>query len=151
MCIELWPGNHFKDDIDKLRTHPLHGKSVALLRAFIEELKADQSALALLNHANDSCYKPLFNIKLIGCFQKKGYNIYRVRPLDGLGHFRIIIAYDVEYDDFYMLALVLKKPENKDQIIKSFEDYYYDYELNHPITTRIYNEYDDALGLRKIS
>jgi len=85
-------------------------------------------------------YTPYFNVKAIESLHDQGYNIYRIRPLGTQSsRYRILYAYDAEYDEFYLLAIVGKAPT-----IPSLGSgiYNFNYEPTHPVTIRICQEYD---------
>ena len=86
-------------------------------------------------------------MRTIAWMQDRGFNMYRIRPLQGLGQYRILYAFDVEYDDFYALAIVRKRPEVLPAGVGPWD--YYNYERNHPISTRVLDEYD-RIGLPKL-
>ncbi|WP_118182104.1 hypothetical protein [Paraburkholderia phosphatilytica] len=144
----LYPGDSIEDDLNRIAT--VNGLVDAdLLRAFMEQLGGCEDALwQLVKHRAERTYPaPTFNSKLIECLLADGYNIGRIRPMPALAKYRILYAYDNEYDDIYTLAVVEKVPHDESEPDLAR---YYDYERNHPISVRAVGEYD-AIGVPRVS
>lgn len=146
---EIYDGDHLEDDLDAILADPETSADVDLINAFLDEIAGSDDAKRTLTQWPGEHSPPHFNVKGIDCFQKKmGLNCYRIRPLSRrLKQYRIIFALDVDRDDFYLLAIVRKRPDpfpaNADP--KKF----YNYEPSHQISIRISEEYE-SLRLRKL-
>jgi len=137
----LFEGDHIGDDLGLIGAR--NGQDDAdLLLAFLEELGNREDALwQLVRHRAERTYpSPTFNSRLIEWMLEDGYNIGRIRPIPALSRYRILYGYDNEYDDIYSLAVVEKPPQGLQP-----PDYarYYNYERDHPISSRVIDEYVD--------
>lgn len=142
---QLYDGDHVETDLAVIRADPSYGGDADLLAAFLDELGRSEDALWKLCRWNDEHSSPWFNCKAITCFQTAGINMYRIRPLSPkLGRYRILYAYDAEYEDFHILAIVVKKPTDMPQGASPQD--YYNYEPDHPVSIRATSEYD-SIGI----
>ena len=125
-----------------------HARDVDLLNAFLDEIASSESALWKLSKWSDENARPFFNCKAVSCFQEKGYNVYRVRPLKGsLRKYRILYAYDAPRDEFHLLAVGIKPPDPMPSPPEPWS--FYNYEIDHPTSKCILREYDDR-GFTKL-
>lgn len=128
----------------------LHYLAPILAPNVVNEIKSfviqiDETCEHILARWKDQNNKPFFNVKALDCFQNEGYNIYRLRPLGTrLTRYRIVYAYDNEYDDFYLLAVTEKPLEISENKLLSnlMHNRIYNYEPDHHITKRIKDDYD---------
>ena len=122
--IEIYEGDYFEDDLSGLDERDL-------INVFLDELEDSPKVLDELTKWNsEHNSNPMFNVKAIVEFHKKGFNLYRIRPLaKRINKYRIIYAYNGLRDEIYLLAIV-KKEE-------------YNYEPNNSISQRIFDEYDE--------
>jgi hypothetical protein len=146
---ELYSGEGFDSDIAAMRA--LDGQSARcadLITVLLAEISSSENAVWKLVKHESEYRNPSFNCKAINSFLLIGYNISRLRPLFSIANrYRILFAYDNEYDDFYLLGIA-----QKCQIAipgSSLSESYYDYQLDHPVTQRIFDEYD-LLGLPRL-
>ena len=139
----IYSGDYYEDDLKYLAEHSSNKDIKVFIEAFIAEVEESQSAELCLMQWKADCVNPFFNVRAINHLQKKGYNLYRLRPLGSnkINRFRIIYAYDNEYDDFYLLAVVEKLSENQKGI--TVHDRIYNYEEAHAIIERVCDEYDE--------
>lgn len=141
----LYDGDYLAEDLDRLIENSRVSRYAKLIEPFLDELAGSQDALETMLRRKDEYPNPLFNVRAVDCFLKRGYNISRIRPFPGgLGRFRILFALDPQDDAFYLLAIVEKIIEPIPSGATSAD--FYNYERNHPITERICKEYD-TLGL----
>lgn len=139
--LSLYDGDHVEDDLARLSARTDSGHDADMIDAFLTQLAESNDALWTLTKWSADFHNPYFNCKAISCFQTAGYNIYRIRPLGGrISRYRILYAYDSKHDDFYILAVTIKKP----QVLPHNADLnaYYDYEPDHILTERAKSEYD---------
>lgn len=68
------------------------------------------------------------------------YNMYRMRPTAVVPVYRMLYAFDPQYEEFHVLAVVRKLPKTAPGYDQSK---HYDYEPNHHISVRVLSEYDD--------
>ena len=129
-------------DLDQISTwSPEDGDD---LRAFLQELEDSGDLLERLSswHYAHAYADPQFDCRAIDCLQRRGYNVYRLKALRlewARRYYRIVYAYDVAYDDFIVLAVVLRLT---DRTPPELREHCYDYQPNHPITQRICTEYE---------
>lgn len=134
----LYDGDYVQEDLDRIRaTCP---EDAALLDAFLTQIGESEEAIWALSKRNAEHPDPLFNVKAIDCFHDRGYNLYRIRPIKLLDRYRIIYAFDAEYDNFYVLGITRKKNHDAPRTIDSD---FYNYEPGHPLSKRVCEEYDD--------
>lgn len=120
-----------------------------LIDAFLTQIAESEDAMWELTKWPGENANPFFNVKGVQMLQQQGYNIYRIRPLTRrLSKYRILYAYDAQHDDFYVLAIVMKRPAVLPP--ESLPNDFYNYENLHPITLRICDEYG-TLKLPRIS
>lgn len=144
----LCEGDSYQSDLEYLVEHSVHKDIATLIHAFIVQVDESNDAKWCLTQWKGENDNPFFNVRAINTLQSQGFNIYRVRPLGSrLSRYRILYAYDSEYDDFYLLAVVEKPPENEVGTVT--HDRVYNYEHDHAITKRICEEYD-ATGIPRI-
>lgn len=142
--LRLYDGDHLEDDLALIAQ--VSQDDADLLDAFLTQISESQDALWALTKRMSEHPDPLFNERAIECFQSKGYNVYRIRPLRFLSHYRIIYAFDAQHDEFYVLAVTRKKPFDAPPDIDPER---YNYEPHHPLSQRICDEYD-ALGIPRL-
>lgn len=131
-----------------LAENSVHKDIASLMHALIVQIDESEDAQWCLTKWKGDNDNPFFNVRAINFLQQQGYNVYRLRPLGNrLSRYRVIYAYDNEYDDFHLLAVVEKPPEDEAGFV--VHERVYNYEQNHEITRRICEEYD-AIGLPKI-
>jgi hypothetical protein len=139
----VYNGDHLDADIDTIRDDASISRDADLLNAFLDEVAGSEEALwQLLRRNTEHDARPglWFNCKAVECFLDAGYNVSRMRPLQGrLRKYRILYAYEKDRNELHLLAVVLKRPDPAPQISNPR---HYDYEPNHPISKRIRNEYD---------
>ena len=146
---ELYDGNYVQADLDNLRASLETSSDADLIDAFLTQLAESEDALWKLVKRSSEFDDPFFNCKAVNCFLYDGYNICRIRPLGSrLSNYRILYGYDNVHDDFYILAVTIKRP--KLLPINATQNLYYDYEPNHPISVRVKSEYD-SLKLPRLS
>ena len=132
--LEVYTGDYFDEDLAGLPEQDL-------INAFLDEIQGSIDARWQMTKRIGEWYTPHFNVKTVDSLQAKGYNIYRIRPLSPrLSKYRILYGYDAEFDQFYLLAVAIKKPQNA---ASTSNPYYYNYEPTHRITLRICAEYDN--------
>jgi len=149
IVLRVYDGDHLEEDFEKLRAVPSTSKEADVIDAFLTQIAESEDALWTLNKWSAEFSNPHFNCKAINCFQDSGYNIYRIRPLGRrISQFRILYAYDQHNDDYYLLAITIKKPDVL-PLGATLNDYY-DYEPNHPISQRVRSEYE-RLGLPRLN
>ena len=144
----LYTGDHVESDLQTIADR--NGRNDADdLRSFLEELGSREDALwQLVRHRSERTYpSPTFNSRMIEILLGERYNIGRIRPVPRLSKYRILYAYDNQHDDIYVLAIVEKLPVD---VANAVPERYYDYERNHPVTSRIVDEYD-SLGIPRIA
>lgn len=127
--IEIYEGDYFESDLSVL-------DECDIINAFLDELEDSQKVLDELTKWDaEHNSNPMFNVKAIVEFHKKGFNLYRIRPLvKRINKYRIIYAYNGQKDEIYLLAIV-KKGE-------------YNYEPDDPVSQRVFGEYD-RIGIPK--
>lgn len=127
------------DDLAALAADPATHNDAAVIDAFLAELDENEVLLdRLCGWHYSQTADPAFDCQALAIFQKAGYNVYRLKvwSLEWAGkRYRIIYAYDTEYNEYRVLAIV-KRSE-------------YDYEADHHITKKIMAEYD-AIGIPHI-
>lgn len=139
MCLYIDP--NAQADIDAFKADPARENDAYLLEAFIERIAGLDDLSPILRQWPGEHVDPSFNTKGFSEQQRAGYNLYRLRPLTRrLWEYRILYAYDSEYEDIYILAVVIKRPEHLPA--QSSERDFYNYEHDHPITQRIRNDYE---------
>lgn len=143
----LYDGEFIRQDLDQLRAIEGCAQDAVRLDAFLEQVGASEEAVWSLRQWHGEHPDPLFSMRAITWMQNAGFNLYRIRPLKGLGQYRILYAYDVEYDDSYALAVVRKRPIDLSPGAGQWD--YYNYERDHPISTRVLDEYE-RLDLPKL-
>ena len=146
-----YDGDHLESDLSFIRENSNNASGVNdadLLDAFLTQISENEELCwKLVKWESENNTPPFFNCKAINCFQEKGYNVYRLRPTTSLlKKYRIIYALNAQDNEIHYLAIAVKRP---DRITNATDPYYYDYEPDHPISKRIFNEYD-ASGLPKI-
>ena len=103
--------------------------------ALLEQLKNDSELIdKLLDHDFEENHGIKFNVSKYQEFWQAGYDIWRLRALDGGSAalpYRIIYAYDVKGPGFCVLAIVNRS---------------FNYDSSHAITKRIRSTYEN-LGL----
>lgn len=148
--MEVFFTEEFEEDLAQIALDPnLRGEEMEIY-AYFEELCASHSDLLTLTKHGNVIYSPWGQVSKVINLQDQGYCIYRLKPLPPKGHlgkYRFIYAHDIEFDDFYLLAIVKKiylngQPDPRYKI--------YDYELQNPLTLRIIQQYT-VLGLRTLS
>jgi len=147
--MDVFFTDDFDRDLDEIASDPnLRGDEMEIY-AYVEELCASCRALLTLTKHGQVIYSPWGQVSKVLGLHQQGYGIYRLKPLPpkgSLGKYRFIYAHDVEFDDFYLLAIV-KKFYSGDQPDPRYK--IYDYELQDPLTQRIVQQYE-LLGLRKL-
>lgn len=139
--LKIFDGDALTDDLDKL-------DDGHLIDAFLTQISESEEAMWELSKWPGENANPFFNVKGIQTLQSQGYNIYRIRPLTSrLKKYRILYAYDAPHDDFYILAIVIKRPPVLPP--ECLPNEFYNYEPNHPITVRVCDEYS-TLNLPRI-
>jgi hypothetical protein len=139
----IYPGDYYEDDLEYLAQHSENKNVKIFIEAFIAEIAESQGATWCLMQWKGDNKNPFFNVSAINHLQNKGYNLYRLRPLGSshINRYRVIYAYDNQYDSFYLLAVVEKPPEHeKGNIV---HDRIYNYEEDHAIIKRVCDEYDE--------
>ncbi|MEZ0316569.1 MAG: hypothetical protein ACAH10_06715 [Methylophilaceae bacterium] len=132
--LAVYDGDYITEDLRKLPQN-----HADLIEAFLQELIDDERALTTLLRRDAVNHCPDFNSKVIEFLLRAGYNLARISPKGGiLGRYRIIYAIDNQHDDFYLLAIVEKN------FTDTYTEAKYNYEPNHPITTRICAEYEHS-------
>lgn len=120
--------------------------------AFLEVIDGSDDLMGRLCswHYRQTHEDPQFDCKAVVSLQREGFNVYRMYSLVmewGRRHYRILYAYEsaVNPDDevFHILAVVLKRTSDTPPELR---DEAYNYELNHPVTLRIRDDYE-GLGL----
>ena len=130
----------------QLDTDPCVGENADVLYNLLIDIDESPDILWTLSAREQQNSDPHFNVKTVDSLQAKGFNVSRLRPLSRrLKDFRVIYAFDAEYEDFYVLAIVRKLQavlniENKES---------FNYEPNHPITKRVCELYD-AINIPRI-
>jgi hypothetical protein len=128
-------------DIDRLSQIPARQVHARLLTALFEHIGELEDSARVLTQWPGYNANPAFNTKGFTHWQNRGYNLYRLRPLtQQLWEYRVLYAYDAEYEDIYVLAVVIKRP-NAVPANASAGDYY-NYENDHLITKRVCDDYD---------
>lgn len=144
----FYDGDHLETDFDVLRANAETSRDVELLDALLTQISESSEAAWSLTQWPGENTNPHFNVKGIECLQRRGYNCYRLRPLGRrLKQYRIIYAYDSDDSDFYILAIVRKVPDVLPE--GATREEYYDYQINHPITLRICDEYE-SFDIRRL-
>lgn len=140
IVLPIYNGDHIDDDIKEI-SKSSRSSDIPLLLAFIQQLSGSEDARwRLIRRKDENCSSPYFNCCAIECFQKRGFNLYRLRPVKSrIDIYRIIYAYDSEYDDIYFLAIVIAKKENHTP--PPPESLHYDYAQDNSKTKRIEEEY----------
>lgn len=136
--IRAYDGDYLEKDFEALDVLNGDARDTDLLRAFLDLLDDSQDLLWKLTKWGDANHEhPMFNCKAIGCFHEKGYFVYRIRPFFGkLGRYRILYVYDGQDEAIHYLSVVKKKDEVTGEG--------YNYEAEHPISRRIFDEYDGS-------
>jgi len=120
--------------------------------AFLEVMDGSDDLMGhLCNwHYRQTHQNPQFDCKAVVSLQRSGFNVYRMYSLEmewGKRHYRILYPYEsapVPDDEvFHILAVVLKRTKDT---LPELRDRAYDYELDHPITRRVRDDYE-SLGL----
>ncbi|CAG9177810.1 hypothetical protein LMG32289_03914 [Cupriavidus pampae] len=142
--LNLYDGDNVQEDLDRIRQVSLADGD--LLDVFLTQIAESREAIWSLSQRAGEHPDPLFSVKVIECFQQRGFNVSRIRPLRLLSQYRVIVAFDAQNDDFYVLAVVRKKPHDAPAAIDPDS---YDYEPDHPLSHRVCDEYDD-LGIPRI-
>lgn len=138
----FYDGDHLEDDLARMPDGDL-------IDAFLTGVSTSDDAIRELTKWPGENANPFFNAKGVQTLQQQGYNIYRIRPLSRrLRKYRILFAYDKQHDDFYVLAIAMKRPAALSP--ENLPDDFYNYEHNHPITKRICRECD-ILKIPRIS
>jgi hypothetical protein len=134
--LRAYDGDYLEGDFEALDTLNGNSRDTDLLRTFLNLLDESQDLLWKLTKRDDASYEhPKFNCKAIDCFQKKGYFVYRIRPFfEKLGCYRILYVYDGQDEAIHYLSVVKKK--------NGVTEESYNYEEEHPISLRIFDEYD---------
>ncbi len=150
--IDLYPGDYFYKDLAGITSKREYRRGDEhLIEAFLSELVANEDAQWSLTKLKTEHYSPHFSVRGVVLFQRRGFNVYRLRPFfKGLSKYRVLYAYDGQQEEIYLLAVVVKKPEDQQIQVDLSGEYYYDYEPNHWITKRVMAEYEQ-LGLPKIN
>lgn len=144
---EIYDGDHIEADLNLLRQVPATAVQADMLEVLLDEIASSDATVRVLTDWPGHNSNPYFNTKGIDFLQRQGFNCYRLRPMHRrLRDYRILYAFDVVRNDFYLLAIVKKKPH--DLLPEDHTEDYYDYEPHHPITKRICAEYE-AMGLQK--
>jgi hypothetical protein len=139
----------FNDDLQYLAVHSVCPNISSLMRALMVQIDESVDAQRCLVEWRGENKNPFFTVSAIDCFQNQGLNVYRLRPLGNiLRRYRVIYAYDNEYDNFHLLAVVEKPPENENGVVA--HNRVYNYEPDHFITHRIIHEYDDVFCFPRI-
>ncbi len=124
------------DDLAALSADPATSDDAAVIDAFLAELGENEALLDRLCQWHYSqTADPAFECQAVASFQAAGYNIYRLKiwPLEWAGkRYRILYAYDNEYNEYRVLAIVKRAD--------------YDYQTQHTITKEVMAEYD-AIGI----
>jgi hypothetical protein len=131
----------FDEQIEQLRGKcGRKAKCADLIVALLEEINGNEYAMRQLTRDDGDYRNPTFTSKPIRGFIEAKYSIYRMRPLLSVATgFRVLYAYDLEYEDFYALGVVEKTREHNDT--QEFGEEY-DYQLTHPFTVGIFDQYD---------
>lgn len=127
-----------EDDLSRLSEAGLEN-DVALITTFLDQIEDSEEAQWSLTEYKGEHPDPLFNVRAIDFLQRRGYNVYRIRPLRRISSYRIIYAYDNELDEIHILAYTRKKPPDSP---RGIDPERYDYEPDHPLSQRICDEYD---------
>lgn len=131
------------DDLAQLQADPFTRRDSLLIAAFIEDLEGLPDAVwSLLKWPNEWADDPRFASEGVTCLQHLGYNIYRIKPrIKALAKYRILYAYDSAYEDFYLLAIVIRKTNQPPPAtLASLE---YSYEPDEDISQRVMRDYDE--------
>lgn len=116
------------------------GMKLALL---LRQLKVDQDSLDRLSSdkfggrpAKPIPSKAKFNVSVWGAAQIRGMNLWRLRfyDPDSLGY-RIIYAFFPASNQYIVLGILKKAEEG------NYSDDRFDYEINHPLSARIFRAY----------
>lgn len=136
---EIVYGIHVEDDL--LRLPQNHGDDIEQI--LNEILNCPRSLEGLLDRHGEYA-NPYFDVKAICGFLSNGYNISRIRSLvPPYDRYRVLFAPDFSNHEFIILAVVERlNPHNP-------QPHQYNYELDNPITRRIFEEYDDN-GLQRL-
>ncbi|NOT15454.1 MAG: hypothetical protein HOP21_07750 [Methylotenera sp.] len=142
----IFPGEFYLADLEYLKENSSNKNVDMVIQALMVQIAESEDATWCLTQWKNDNKNPFFNVSAISYLQQQGYNIYRLRPLGSskLNRYRVIYAFDSEYEDFYLLAVVEKAPENETEII--VHDRIYKYEHDHHIIKRVCKEYD-AFGI----
>ncbi|WP_017234957.1 hypothetical protein [Pandoraea sp. B-6] len=146
--MRLYADDGFDEDLQRLADDPLTAQDAVRIKALTDQIDESEDALWSLIQRDGEHPDPLFSVKAVAWMNAAGYNISRIRFHNvGLSRYRILICYDNEYDDFYLLAIVVKDL----QIAYDGNEPYhlYDYERDHLVTRRMLADYD-RLGVPKI-
>lgn len=145
----IYTGDFYLEDLQYLAEHSSNKHIEAFMQVFLGQIEESKDAIWCLSEWKEENKNPFFNVRAINHLQQQGYNLYRLRPLgsSNLNRYRVIYAYDNEYDDFYLLAVVEKPP--KEETGKTVHDRIYNYEEDHAIIKRVCEEYDDR-GIPRI-
>ncbi|WP_116138891.1 hypothetical protein [Trinickia diaoshuihuensis] len=120
--------------------------------AFLEVMDGSDELIGRLCrwHYRQTHEDPQFDCKAIVSLQQEGFNVYRMYSLEmewGKRYYRILYAYEsaADPDDevFHVLAVVMKRTSDTPP---ELSDEAYNYELDHPVTLRIRDDYQ-SLGL----
>ncbi len=140
---QVFDGDHLGADFEALRSNASTSTDADLLDAFLDEIAgSDQAKWQLLKWITEHDARPAlwFNCKAVVCFHDHGYNVSRIQPLAGrLRKYRVLYAYEKRHNELHFLAVVLKKPTAAPP---DSDPRHYNYELNHPISKRVRDEYD---------
>lgn len=140
---QVFDGDHLGADFEALRSNASTSTDADLLDAFLDEIAgSDQAKWQLLKWITEHDARPglWFNCKAVVCFHDHGYNVSRIQPLAGrLRKYRVLYAYEKRRNELHFLAVVLKKPTAAPP---DSDPRRYNYELNHPISKRVRDEYD---------
>jgi DNA-binding XRE family transcriptional regulator len=131
MAPELVDGECIESDLEVICSREGSTRTADMLDAFLDELDENEDAVWKLTHDRDEQRypAPIFNCMRVQSFVRRGYNVYRLRPLDVLKDFRILYAYDGRHERVYLLAIVRKRPQGNE--FKD-DDSYYGYEYAPP-------------------
>lgn len=148
IVLSIYDGDFLEEDLQKIANEPTTALDVDLMYAFLDELSSSEDAKwKLLKWSESNDQSPYFNCKAISCFHDDGFNLYRIRPLRSrLNKYRIIYAYDAEFDQIHLLAIVIAV---KESFSPPPEDIHYDYSKIHEISKRIRCEYE-SIGIPKL-
>jgi hypothetical protein len=144
----LYDGSHVQHDLEAIRRWSAPANDADLIDAFLTQVSESEEAMWTLREWRGEFQPPLFNCCAIDSFHRRGFNVYRMRPLRGrLSRYRIIYALDVAHDEICVLAVTLKRLPN----LPAHEttEFHYGYEPEHPVTQRCEGEYEQR-SFRKL-